>query len=538
MKFNLFKTNKFPLFRKIGHPIKTRWANRGIFIFLGVGVTTALNLWWRFPAYALKYNGGAFLIAYMVAIVFTVLPLLIYESAMGQRSQRAMIRTLQQMNKKNTWFGYWILVLSCIVTLYMMVVFCWSILFTGESLQSLFTVSKELPWAKDSASFMMSMCFQNGSQTWSLPSWGVMYFLAFFWIVIPGFVVRGGHSIGAILKPVFFIGLLLLLVVVFRFLGFSIFGFEGGAFGLSWALHPDLSQLGNFTLWIDAFTLAIFGAGLGLGLHVASASLLPRENDIANNLLFIVITSFFLLFLMFLATASILGGQALQDGRTLNNVAEHFRDVQPEGIGTFLLVLPRAISDVLPDSTTGKALISFSLFGSFACFTMIFITMLINSIQSILREMKGWGKRDTAIFIGFFGFILTFALSGITNWHWIDDIDMLVLGIGVIFAVLVQCFVPGWLIGTNDLRNYINEHSEIKTGFIWELILKVFLPISLTIILVYNFLNIRFNCFFISNNWIHRGIILTFVSSMLILSIILSKNRRIKKGLGNAKQAD
>ena len=328
----------------------------------------------------------------------------------------------------------------------------------------------------------------------------------------------------------FFIGLLLLLIVVFRFLWFSIFALEGGVFGLSWALHPDLSQLGNLTLWIDAFTLAIFGAGLGVGLHIASASLLPRENDVANNSLIIVITSFFLLFIMFLATASILGGQALQDGRTLNNVAEHFRDVQPEGLGTFLLVLPRAISDVLPDSTTSKALISISLFGSFACFAMIFITMLLNSIQSILRELKGWGKRDTAIFIGFFGFIITFVLSGITNWHWIDDIDTLILGVGVIFAVLVQCFIPGWLIGTNDLRNYINEHSEIKIRFIWELILKVFLPISLTIILIYNFMNIRFNCFLTYNNWLHRGIILAFVAFMLILSRILSKNRRVLKG--------
>ncbi|MCD4657568.1 MAG: hypothetical protein K8S87_08500 [Planctomycetes bacterium] len=526
MKFSLFKHSKFPLFRKVSHPIKTRWANRGIYIFLGVGVTTALNLWWRFPAYSLKYNGGSFLIAYLIAIVLTVLPLLIYESALGQRSQRAMIRTVQQMNKKNSWFGYWVLILSSIVALYMMIVFCWSILFTGESLQSLFKVSKELPWAKDSASFMLSMCYQNASQTWSLPSWGVIYFLVFFWIVIPGIAVRGGHSIGAILKPVFFIGLLLQFVVVIRFLGFGMFTLDGGVFGLSWALHPDWSQLNNFNLWIDAFTLAIFGAGLGLGLHIASASLLPRENDITNNSLFIVITSFFLLFLMFLASASLLGGQALHDGRTLNNVAEHFRDVQPEGIGTFFLVFPRAISDVLPDSTTGKALISFSLFGSFACFTMIFIMMLINSIQSILRELKGWGKRDTAIFIGFFGFIITFVLSGITNWHWIDDIDKLILGIGVIFAVLVQCFIPGWLIGTNDLRNYVNEHSEIKTGFLWELIMKVFLPISLTIIFIYNFLNIRFDSILTSNNWLHRGIILTFVLLMLILSILFARNRK------------
>ena len=536
MKFGLFNRIKFPLFRKISHPFKTRFGNRGIYIFLGIGVLTALNLWWRFPAYSLKYNGASFLIAYVIAVVTIVFPMLVYESSLGQRTQRAIIRTVDQMNKEWRWYGYWVLILSGIVALYMMVVFVWSILLMGESLNSLFAVSKELPWAKDSASFIMNRCFQNSSNVWSVPSWSVLYFLAFFWIVIPLIAVRGGYTIGAVLKPVFTIGILLLLIVVFRFLGFGIFTLEGGVFGLSWALQPDWSQLGEFSLWVDAFTLAIFGSVLGLGVHVASSSLLPRENDIVNNSMFIIITAFLLIFLTFLASASILGGQALADGRTLNNVAEHFRDVQPEGIGTLLLVFPRAISDVLPDSTTGKALVSFSLFGSFACFVMIFLTMLMNSISSTLRERKGWRRKDTAIFIGFFGMLITFFLAGITNWHWIDDVDRLMIGIGVIFSVLVQCFIPGWLFGTSELRSYVNKHSEIKIGLIWELIVKVFLPVSLIIILVYNFLNIRFNCILTVNNWLHRGIILMFIVSMFIVSMILSKNRRTRKGLDNVKQ--
>lgn len=71
--------------------VKTAWASKSEFIFTGVSLSLGLNNVWRFPYFCYKFNGGSFLTAYLLCLVFFGLPILSMEYALGQLTRRGPI---------------------------------------------------------------------------------------------------------------------------------------------------------------------------------------------------------------------------------------------------------------------------------------------------------------------------------------------------------------------------------------------------------------------------------------------------------------
>ena len=139
---------RLKLFSRVERVGKIRWASRGTYILVGIAAATGVNLWWRFPSAALKFGGGTFLLAYLTAVLTTGIPLIILESSLGQRSQRAIARTFKAINKRWEWLGWFSTLVSALVALYLMVMLGWTLVMIGQSFNSLFQVAEELPWAK------------------------------------------------------------------------------------------------------------------------------------------------------------------------------------------------------------------------------------------------------------------------------------------------------------------------------------------------------------------------------------------------------
>ncbi len=57
---------------------------------------------------------------------------------------------------------------------------------------------------------------------------------------------------------------------------------------------------------------------------------------------------------------------------------------------------------------------------------------------------------------------------------------------GLVLIGLAQCIIIGWVFGTKKMREFVNEHSEIKLGAWWDFCIKFLTPIMLIIILVYS----------------------------------------------------
>ena len=242
--------------------------------------------------------------------------------------------------------------------------------------------------------------------------------------------------------------------------------------------------MGGVEIWIEAYSLALFGCGLGLGLHVCLSSYLPRESDTVNNSILIGLIGFTFVLLTFGATAGLLGAQALNDGRLVSEVGAHFSDIHPKGVGLLLLIIPRALSDALPGTGAAKSFVALSYFITFLGFLVLTLTLLLHSVVTTLREKFAWSAFDTIVVTGALGFILTFILAGIPDWWWLDDLDGFSIRLAIPLAVLVECLAPGWMLGTFELSEYINRNSELKVGIFWEIAIKIFTPTVLAFLIV------------------------------------------------------
>ena len=79
---------------------RQNWANRTTFILAAVGSAVGLGNAWRFPGLIAQHGGGAFLIAYLLAMLVMGIPLLMMEIAIGRRMRTGAPGCLRGMNRK------------------------------------------------------------------------------------------------------------------------------------------------------------------------------------------------------------------------------------------------------------------------------------------------------------------------------------------------------------------------------------------------------------------------------------------------------
>ena len=63
----------------------TLWESRRAFVLASIGSAIGLGNVWRFPYVCYKYGGGAFLFAYVIALVLIGIPLLALEFTIGYK---------------------------------------------------------------------------------------------------------------------------------------------------------------------------------------------------------------------------------------------------------------------------------------------------------------------------------------------------------------------------------------------------------------------------------------------------------------------
>jgi NSS family neurotransmitter:Na+ symporter len=68
-------------------------------------------------------------------------------------------------------------------------------------------------------------------------------------------------------------------------------------------------------------------------------------------------------------------------------------------------------------------------------------------------------------------------------------VDRFLSHYGLVVVGILECILVGWLFRTELIRNHINKVSDLKIGFWWDFIIKFFIPVVLTLILISDLIN-------------------------------------------------
>ena len=227
---------------------------------LGMAVGTG-NIW-RFPRIAATNGGGSFLVAWVVFLFLWSVPLLILEFGMGKGTRRGAIGAfMKTLGPKFAWMGAWVAFCATAIMFYYSVVMGWTLRFFWA------TVTQEIPTSTPGA-FWESFA---GS-----PSALITHTLAVGMAVfVVAYGVKGIETAARILIPS-----LLILVVVLAIKALTL---PGASAGLAFLFTPDLSELANYEIWIQALTQNAWDTGAGWGLVLTYAIYMRSREDTALN---------------------------------------------------------------------------------------------------------------------------------------------------------------------------------------------------------------------------------------------------------------
>lgn len=383
------------------------WDNQIQFICACIAFAVGLGNFWRFPYLAQTYGGGAFLIPYLLMLVFEGIPLFLMELSIGQRLRRGPIGAWTTFHPFLVGIGIASMVVSFTVGLYYNTIVAWCFWYicnsftdplpyatcplnanrTGYDEVCLQTGSTEFFWYRETLNISDSLDESGGMVWWIV----VCLILAWFCLWVG--MVKGIESSGKVMYFTATFPYLVLFIFLVR--GLTL---KGSTDGLSYLFTPDLNTLADPNVWLDAATQIFFSLGLGFGGVIAFSSYNPKKQDCQRDALIIALTNSCTSVLASLVIFSVLGYKAtLQYERcVINNIAivNDFED-NPEGSITidgyhdYISVLNQtepefvktlkfcSVEEILDEKSQGTGL-------AFVVFTEAIISMPGSPVWSVL----------------------------------------------------------------------------------------------------------------------------------------------------------
>jgi NSS family neurotransmitter:Na+ symporter len=245
-----------------------QWRTSPGFVLAALGSAVGLGNIWRFSYVAGENGGGAFVLAYLVAVLAVGVPLLIAELAIGRASQTDPITAYARIAPSAPWrWAGWLGVAACVTILaYYPVVAGW----VANYLSHFAIQGVDAPGTVDHAARLAAILADPAQ---ALVWQGAVLVLG---AAIVALGIAGGiERASAILMPLF-----LLLLVALAVHGLTL---GGAKRALAFLFSPDWSMLARPRTWLAAVGQAFFSIGLAMGILVTFGGYLPRRQRLAPS---------------------------------------------------------------------------------------------------------------------------------------------------------------------------------------------------------------------------------------------------------------
>jgi len=467
----------------IGNGVEERetWSSRRAFVLAAIGSAIGLGNIWRFPFICYENGGGAFLIAFVVALMTAGIPLLVLEFGIGHSTRGAAPKAMRSIHPRMEWFGWAATGIGFVICAYYAVIMSYCANYAVHSLT--------LAWGGDAAGFFYrdvvglttvrvdsataaaadslrsagaAVPEEMIARPWSLGRFmpWVAVGLLFSWVCIVLSIWKGTKTVGKVVYATVLLPWALLIVFVVR--GVTL---PGSAEGLRFYLHPEFAGLLQPSVWLAAYTQVFFSLSVGFAIMIAYSSFLPRRSDIVASAFIIGIAD---------ALTAILGGFAVFGalGYKAHLAGVPVASVVQSGPGLTFVAYPDIISNLpVPH-----------LFG--ILFFLMLLTLAIDSAFSLVeavaaatRDKWGWSHRRKNLTVGGIAFLCGLPLTFGVGLHWLDIVDRFMNQIGLSLVVLGECLLIGYYFKSERMRRHVNELSDFGIGRWWNLCIMAITPL-------------------------------------------------------------
>jgi SNF family Na+-dependent transporter len=323
------------------------------YIFALLGYAIGIGNVWRFPYTIAQNGGGAALIAYIICAVLVAVPLFMYEMIVGQYTRLSTIHCYHTIRPRWASLGVASGCLLFIVLSYYGMVVAYTFPYLWNSLKT------PLPWLEQGAEEFWFDHVLNQYEDIHNKPWGLgpiqshlAWSLLAFWILVFLTVGFGKHLLAkvtyvTVIMPVFLMVILVLRSVVL----------EGAGQGLAFYLGKfEYHKLKELKTWAAACSQIVFSLSPGFGTALTYSSFAKPKEDVYRACYIVAISNSVFSIFGGLATFSLVGHLAFQEGLSVEEVATR------SGTGLAFITMAEAMQYFGPFANVMSVLFFFMLF--------------------------------------------------------------------------------------------------------------------------------------------------------------------------------
>ncbi|WP_407431786.1 sodium-dependent transporter [Methanobrevibacter sp.] len=436
---------------------RSEWNSNLTFILAMIGSAVGLGNIWRFPNVLYSHGGGSFMIPYIVSLFLLGISFVLVEYAVGFKFKTSLSKILYSINNKLEPVAWIVLTIVFLITTYYVCVVGWDLIYLVLSFTKAWGSNPDLYFSQNVLHASDSI---YGIFT-IVPN--VLVSIVVIWLVVWA-IIRAdlNEGIGKVSRTL----LPILCVIVVIFVAYSL-TLPGASIGYSQIFSPNWSALTDLDVWLAAFGQIVFSLSLGMAIALTYASYLPEGSKLVDNALVVAFSNSGFEVFNAIGIFSILGFMAMTSGIAFN-------DLVTEGTGLAFVVFPQALNMMQTGFIIGP------LF--FLCILFAGITSAIALLEGVcysISEKFDFSRKKTATIVCAVGVIISSIFATASGSFILGVFDAFLNNFALLFAVLLECIIFGWVYDFDELMATLNNNSRIKIGKSWKIIIKYILPICI-----------------------------------------------------------
>ena len=435
-----------------GESHKGQFGSNFGFLMAAIGSAVGLGNLWGFP-YKMGANGGfAFLLLYLVLVVFVGYVIMMSELALGRSTGKGVIGAYKSLSEKYAFIGWMGVIAPWLILSFYSMLGGYCIKYAVANLGDLFGAS------------------------WGIMLQTVIFSLIFVFLTV--LIVRNGVSGGiekftSIAMPALFV---MLVIVIIRSVTLP-----GASEGLAFMFKPNWEAFQGAG-WIRVLAVAggqmFFSLSLGMSIMITYGSYIPKDQNLERSALVIPLADTLIAIMAGLATMPAVFAMGLKPGSgpgllfiTLQTVFDNMGAVGPFfGFLMYFLVFIAAITSSISLLEGTVAVVMDRYIEKGKKFSRKTITTLMGvsiAITASLVSLDGLGAN---------GFPQFFGLG-----CWLDAIDLIAEGILMpLGACYMAIIIPTSLVDQEATLN----GAQFKTKVFYDFCIKFIAPIMMVLVLL------------------------------------------------------